>query len=83
VDGDGGAMRTSRVTFRRHRLSIVRAYPWTYFVGTLATGTQVSALHLGARHRGTGPATRSRCAMEHRSARPADPNSEPGEFAWP
>jgi hypothetical protein len=38
VDGDGGAMRTGWVTFRRSRLVIVRAYQWTYFIGTLATG---------------------------------------------
>jgi ABC-2 type transport system permease protein len=31
-------MRTCWATFRRNWLVIVRAYPWTYFVGTLATG---------------------------------------------
>jgi ABC-2 type transport system permease protein len=31
-------MRTIWATFRRNWLVIVRAYPWTYFVGTLATG---------------------------------------------
>src|SRR5438552_16568759 len=43
-------MRTSWATFRRNWLVLMRAYPWTYFVGTLATGILTVGLGYLAYH---------------------------------
>jgi ABC-2 type transport system permease protein len=39
-------MRTGWATFRRNWLVLLRAYPWTYFIGTLATGILTVGLAL-------------------------------------